>query len=537
MRRLAFLLRPSWLALYVVVVAFAYLCFTVLAPWQLGKNTRTSRENSQISHSLTAAPVPLTTFLPHQDSSAPDAQWRRVTATGHYLPDAQVLARLRVIDGDPAFEVLVPFAVDGGPVVLVDRGYVRPVAGSDAPTVGAAPTTTVTITARLRDSEPVVQGKDPFREGGAQQVYSINTEQDLGRHGRAAGAIVCSTGRESARRPRRHQPAPPRRRSVPFVRHPVDRVRHRGPDSGGLLRVRRGCAAPTGEGRLRRTPPTPRSRPSRSSPTDTAGGAERRPRRPAAASLHCSRQPHRPREIRYLGNPAIAEGRPDLEFVCVLRRTAEPHAERSGERGLHHTRVGAGVTGRVAAPRTQRFGGRPADQRRAHRHQQGATRAATKLAASSKRAAAQPNRAYRGEKLPIIASSVLAPRYTSTAGTPPAAAHNAGATWASEVFSATDSSAARARPGGSSAAGSRPHSDGSSRRAAATSPASSRAAIWSPMRPNDVPPSETYVAAAVAAAVHPGPRRAALRSTVTPSTPSAPSSAAACSAPARRESA
>lgn len=43
MRRLAFLLRPQWLALYVVVIAFAYLCFTVLAPWQLHKNTKTSR--------------------------------------------------------------------------------------------------------------------------------------------------------------------------------------------------------------------------------------------------------------------------------------------------------------------------------------------------------------------------------------------------------------------------------------------------------------------------------------------------------------
>jgi cytochrome oxidase assembly protein ShyY1 len=175
--RWTFLFRPAWLALFVVVIAFAYLCFTVLAPWQLGKNAKTSRENSQISHSLTADPVPVTSFLPHQDSSAPDAQWRRVTAAGHYLPDGQVLARLRVVDGDPAFEVLLPFAVDDGPVVLVDRGYVRPVKGSQVPAIPTPPTGTVTITARLRDSEPVVQGKDPFRQGDAQQVYSINTSQ------------------------------------------------------------------------------------------------------------------------------------------------------------------------------------------------------------------------------------------------------------------------------------------------------------------------------------------------------------------------
>jgi cytochrome oxidase assembly protein ShyY1 len=177
MRRWAFLFRPAWLALFVVVIAFAYLCFTVLAPWQLGKNTKTSRENSQISHSLTADPVPLTTFLPRQNSSAPDDQWRRVTATGRYLPDAQVLARLRVIDGDPAFEVLVPFAVDSGPIVLVDRGYVRPVQGSKVPEIPAPPTGPVTITARLRDSEQLVRGKEPFRQDGAQQVYSINTIQ------------------------------------------------------------------------------------------------------------------------------------------------------------------------------------------------------------------------------------------------------------------------------------------------------------------------------------------------------------------------
>ena len=138
MRRLAFLLRPGWVALAVVVIAFTYLCFSVLAPWQLGKNTKTSRENDQIQQSLTTAPVPLKTLLPQQDSSAPDAQWRRVTATGHYLADKQLVARLRVADGDPAMEVLLPFVVDGGPTVLVDRGYVRPEPGSRVPPIPAA---------------------------------------------------------------------------------------------------------------------------------------------------------------------------------------------------------------------------------------------------------------------------------------------------------------------------------------------------------------------------------------------------------------
>jgi cytochrome oxidase assembly protein ShyY1 len=177
MRRLAFLLRPGWLALAVVVIAFTYLCFTVLAPWQLGKNTRTSRENNQIEQALNTAPVELKTLLPHQDSSAPQAQWRRVTATGHYLPDVQVLARLRVVGGEPAFEVLAPFVVDGGPTVLVDRGYVRPEQGSRVPPIPPPPSQMVSITARLRDSEQSVPGKDPFTKDGVRQVYSIDTGQ------------------------------------------------------------------------------------------------------------------------------------------------------------------------------------------------------------------------------------------------------------------------------------------------------------------------------------------------------------------------
>ncbi|MUL45579.1 SURF1 family protein [Mycobacterium sp. CBMA293] len=175
MRRLTFLLRPQWLALFVVVLAFVYLCFTVLAPWQLGKNTRTSRENNQIASSLKTDPVPLTSVLPHQDSSAPDAQWRRLTATGHYRPEGEVLVRLRVDDGDASYEVLTPFAVDGGPIVLVNRGYLK--AGNGVPPFAAPPPGTVTITGRLRDAEPIMSGKQPFKQDRIQQVYSINTTQ------------------------------------------------------------------------------------------------------------------------------------------------------------------------------------------------------------------------------------------------------------------------------------------------------------------------------------------------------------------------
>ena len=177
MRRLKMLLQPSWLALAAVALLFTYLCFTVLAPWQLGKNARVSKENHQIDVSLTADPVPVTDLLPHQDSTAPEQQWRRVTATGHYLPDKQALARLRVIQGAPMFEVLVPFAVDGGPTVLVDRGWVAPLEGSRPPAIEPAPEGRVSIAARLRDAEIAPPDKKPFTADGSLQVYAIDPTQ------------------------------------------------------------------------------------------------------------------------------------------------------------------------------------------------------------------------------------------------------------------------------------------------------------------------------------------------------------------------
>jgi cytochrome oxidase assembly protein ShyY1 len=48
----------------VVVVAFAYVAFTVLAPWQLGKNHDTNEFNDRLRAGLEADPVPASDVLP-----------------------------------------------------------------------------------------------------------------------------------------------------------------------------------------------------------------------------------------------------------------------------------------------------------------------------------------------------------------------------------------------------------------------------------------------------------------------------------------
>ncbi|WP_062990483.1 SURF1 family cytochrome oxidase biogenesis protein [Nocardia anaemiae] len=178
MRRLTFLLRPSWLILAVLVAAFAYLCFTVLAPWQLGKNTTTSHRNQLIADSVDAAPIDIATVLDDQSTDS-HAEWRRVTATGSYMPNSTVLVRLRHLDGAPGYSVLSTFKLDDGRILLIDRGLVAAVDGSRPPQIPDPPTGPQKIEARIRMSEGVTPGKDPTVQDGYRQVYSVDTTQEM----------------------------------------------------------------------------------------------------------------------------------------------------------------------------------------------------------------------------------------------------------------------------------------------------------------------------------------------------------------------
>ncbi|WP_127783416.1 SURF1 family protein [Rhodococcus sp. X156] len=180
MRRLRTLLKPGWLALAVVVAGFAYMCFTVLAPWQLDKNSSTEQRNDQINASFSAEPVELAEVVPGTEAPESTDEWRRVTVTGAYLTDDQVLARLRSVLGQPAYEVLTPFRVTEGvltnQVVLVNRGFVRPIQGTQPPAITAPPSETVRLEARIRlDERP--QPRPSFDDGGVRQIYGVNAGQ------------------------------------------------------------------------------------------------------------------------------------------------------------------------------------------------------------------------------------------------------------------------------------------------------------------------------------------------------------------------
>ncbi|MHA6803010.1 SURF1 family cytochrome oxidase biogenesis protein [Salinifilum ghardaiensis] len=181
--RLKFLLRPGWLGTIALVVVFATLCFTVLAPWQFSRNDERQQRNDAISESFHSPPEPLREVLAPGERPSARTEWQQVTVRGRYLPEHEHLGWQRTVHGEPAFEVLTPFRTTGGTVLLIDRGFVRPINGTRAPDYAAPPRGEVALTARVRANEHDSENRPAFEHDGQRWVYAINS-----------GTVAADTG-------------------------------------------------------------------------------------------------------------------------------------------------------------------------------------------------------------------------------------------------------------------------------------------------------------------------------------------------------
>lgn len=165
-------LTPGWVLTAVLAVAFAYLAFTVLAPWQLGKNEATQTRNDQLRVAFDEDPVPASQVYRGDGTIDDGDEWRRVILTGSYLPDEEVVLRNRPVDQSPAVQVLTAFETTDGSVYLVNRGWEHPLDGN-VPDIEQAPTGQVTVHGFARKDE--IRPERASVEGDPIQVYGINS--------------------------------------------------------------------------------------------------------------------------------------------------------------------------------------------------------------------------------------------------------------------------------------------------------------------------------------------------------------------------
>jgi cytochrome oxidase assembly protein ShyY1 len=153
------LFTKRWLKYLALAVVFAIAC-VCLAFWQLARREEATARIQLVETNWDAAALPVSEVLPDLGAFDADRQWQPVELHGRYLTDEQLLARGRPFDGNPGFEVLVPFQLDDGSVFIVDRGWVPVGNDQDSPdVVPAPPSGVVTVVARLKPSEPVLPGR------------------------------------------------------------------------------------------------------------------------------------------------------------------------------------------------------------------------------------------------------------------------------------------------------------------------------------------------------------------------------------------
>jgi cytochrome oxidase assembly protein ShyY1 len=162
-----------WTSYIAVAIVFAVAC-GFLSNWQFTRNADRAEQLALVARNYDAEPVPLEAMIAPGTALGGADEWRPVALEGEYLADQQLLVRNRPHGGTAAFEVLVPFRLTGGRVLLIDRGWVPP--GEDQPlpdAIPAPPEGDATIIARLRPAEQLPASGRSAPEG---QVPSINPE-------------------------------------------------------------------------------------------------------------------------------------------------------------------------------------------------------------------------------------------------------------------------------------------------------------------------------------------------------------------------
>jgi len=167
-----FLASRRWAGYGALFLVFTLVCIW-LGNWQFERRAEARAEITRIDANYDAPAIPLTQALPtHDFFDEDDLKWQTVEARGSYLGDPFLARNRPGPDGGVGSNLIQPFQLEDGSVWFVDRGWVQ-IAGTDqfdAARLPAAPRGEVTVQARLRASEPSIDG----RSASGRSVPSID---------------------------------------------------------------------------------------------------------------------------------------------------------------------------------------------------------------------------------------------------------------------------------------------------------------------------------------------------------------------------
>jgi surfeit locus 1 family protein len=133
--------------LLIAIAALATAGFTALGLWQIERRAWKLALIERVEARVHAAPVAAPGPAEWPRLNAENAEYRRVTVTGHFMQGRQTLVQA-VTERGAGFWLMTPLRADSGFTVLINRGFVP--AGWSEP----APESTVSVTGLIRMSEP-----------------------------------------------------------------------------------------------------------------------------------------------------------------------------------------------------------------------------------------------------------------------------------------------------------------------------------------------------------------------------------------------
>lgn len=173
MKTYKFLFSSKWLSYFALALVFALAC-VALGNWQMNRRNQVVAEIAKVTSNYDAKPVEFASVEKNFTTFDPKAEWTPVVLTGSYVTADQRIVRNRPLSGTPGYEVLVPFTLENGKTVIIDRGWL-PIGDKNAGHPDSIPqpaTGTVTVVARIKPPEPALNRGAP--EG---QIASIDLQQ------------------------------------------------------------------------------------------------------------------------------------------------------------------------------------------------------------------------------------------------------------------------------------------------------------------------------------------------------------------------
>ena len=157
-----FLFSSKWLGYLLLAAIFATAC-VLLGRWQMDRRAETLAEINRVVSNYSATPVPFAQARDQFNQLDPAKEWTQVELKGTYDTAGERIVRNRPLNGQPGYEVVVPFRLTTGETVVIDRGWL-PI-GNKNPgspdSVPSPPPDEVTAVVRLKHGEPELQRGAP----------------------------------------------------------------------------------------------------------------------------------------------------------------------------------------------------------------------------------------------------------------------------------------------------------------------------------------------------------------------------------------